>query len=106
MAQSYEPVNYDGRFHGPVRIRPALANSYNVPAILLLQDIGVPRFLDFAREWVYRPGKMTPAAMVFRLTLGGAEVTPLDLTAAYAHFCQWWPERHACVHPACGKEQW
>ena len=37
--EAYEPVNYDGRFHGPVRLRPALANSYNIPAILLLQDM-------------------------------------------------------------------
>ena len=29
----YEPVNYDGRFHGPVRARIALASSYNVPAV-------------------------------------------------------------------------
>ena len=37
---SYSPVNYDERFHGPVRLRSALANSYNIPAVLLLQDLG------------------------------------------------------------------
>ncbi|MCB0018897.1 MAG: transglycosylase domain-containing protein, partial [Anaerolineales bacterium] len=32
--ESYSPVNYDERFHGPARLREALANSYNIPAIL------------------------------------------------------------------------
>lgn len=46
---TYAPVNYDGAFHGPIRLRTALANSYNVPAVLVLQDIGVPRFMEFAQ---------------------------------------------------------
>ena len=37
----YIPVNYDGRFHGPVTVRSALANSYNVPAVKTLQFVGV-----------------------------------------------------------------
>ena len=82
----YEPVNYDGRFHGPVRLRPALANSYNIPAILLLQDIGIPRFLEFARELGITTWQDDSSQYGLSLTLGGAEVTPLDLTAAYAAF--------------------
>ncbi|HLF90796.1 MAG TPA: transglycosylase domain-containing protein, partial [Anaerolineales bacterium] len=38
---TYKPVNYDGRFHGPVTVRAALANSYNVPAVKALNFIGV-----------------------------------------------------------------
>ncbi len=82
----YEPVNYDGRYHGPVRLRPALANSYNIPAILLLQDIGVPRFLDFARDMGISTWQDDSSRYGLSLTLGGGEVTPLDLTAAYATF--------------------
>ena len=37
----YIPVNYDGRFHGPVTVRSALANSYNIPAVKTLQFVGV-----------------------------------------------------------------
>ncbi len=84
--ETYEPVNYDGRFHGPVRLRPALANSYNIPAILLLQDIGVPRFLEFARELGITTWQDDSSQYGLSLTLGGAEVTPLELTAAYATF--------------------
>lgn len=84
--EAYEPVNYDGRFHGPVRLRPALANSYNIPALLLLQDIGVPYFLDFAREMGITTWQNDSSQYGLSLTLGGAEVTPLDLTSSYATF--------------------
>ena len=82
----YAPVNYDGRFHGPVRLRDALANSYNIPAVLLLQDIGVPDFLDFARNLGISTWNNDSSQYGLALTLGGAEVTPLDLTTAYAAF--------------------
>ena len=82
--ETYSPVNYDGRFHGPVRLREALANSYNIPAVLLLQDIGVPHYLEFARLMGIESWQKIPASMAYRLTLGGAEVTPLELTGAYS----------------------
>jgi membrane carboxypeptidase/penicillin-binding protein PbpC len=37
----YKPVNYDGRFHGPISVRTALANSYNVPAVKTLRFVGI-----------------------------------------------------------------
>ena len=83
---TYAPVNYDGRFHGPVRVRAALANSYNIPAVLLLQDLGVPRFLEFAQQMGITTWQEDSSNYGLSLTLGGAEVTPLDLTAAYAVF--------------------
>ena len=83
---TYTPVNYDGRFHGPVRLRTALANSYNVPAILLLQDIGVPRFLQFAQQMGIESFDPDPTRYGLSLTLGGGELTPLELTSAYAVF--------------------
>jgi len=39
--EPYIPVNYDGRFHGPVTVRTALSNSFNVPAVKTLQFVGV-----------------------------------------------------------------
>lgn len=83
---SYKPVNYDGAYHGPVRLRAALANSYNVPAILTLQDIGVPRFMEFARQMGITTWGDNPDNYGLALTLGGGEVTPLDMAAAYAVF--------------------
>jgi penicillin-binding protein 1C len=83
---TYAPVNYDGNFHGPVRLRMALANSYNVPAVLALQDMGVPRFIEFARQMGINSWTGDSSSYGLSLTLGGGEVTPLELTGAYAIF--------------------
>lgn len=83
---TYSPLNYDRRFHGPVRLRDGLANSYNVPAVLVLQDIGVPRFLDFARQLGIQSFQQDAGQYGLSITLGGAELTPLELTTAYAVF--------------------
>lgn len=84
--EAYNPVNYDGRFHGPVRVRDALANSYNVPAVLVLQDVGVPALLDFGRQMGIASWSDDSSTYGLSLTLGGGEVTPLELTTAYAIF--------------------
>ncbi len=39
----YQPADYSGRFSGPVRVRYALANSLNVPAVQVLSQLGVAR---------------------------------------------------------------
>ena len=84
VGDPYVPVNYDGAFHGPVRLRAALANSYNIPAVLLLQDIGVPRLLEFGRALGLDSWTGDSSQYGLSLTLGGGEVTPLELTTAYA----------------------
>ena len=45
----YEPTNYDGREHGLVTVRDALANSYNIPAVRALEAVGIADFLQLAR---------------------------------------------------------
>jgi len=84
--QSYVPYNYDGLFHGPVSLRTALASSYNLPAVKVLEHVGLPAMLDL----VHAAGITTlqdPAERYgLSLTLGGGEVKLLDLTAAYAMF--------------------
>ena len=37
--EPYRPVNYDGNFHGPVTVRTALANSFNIPAVKTLDFV-------------------------------------------------------------------
>jgi membrane peptidoglycan carboxypeptidase len=44
----YVPLNYDRKFHGPVTVRSALANSYNIPAVKSLQHIGVDALVEQA----------------------------------------------------------
>lgn len=80
----YVPRNYDGRFHGPVLVRDALANSYNIPAVKTLQFIGIPAL----KEMAARLGITTFTRQDYglSLTLGGGEVRLLELAGAYAVF--------------------
>ncbi len=89
----YKPVNYDGRFHGPVTVRTALANSYNIPAVKTLQFVGIyddpntPQ-KDGLVGMAERLGitTLTRDDYGLSLTLGGGEVKLLELTGAYAVF--------------------
>ncbi len=79
----YEPKNYDRKFHGPVTARVALANSYNIPAVKLLDQVGIERMLESAQNMGLRSLDRGPDWYGLSLTLGGGEVTLLDLTTAY-----------------------
>lgn len=78
----YAPVNYDRQYHGTVTIRSALANSYNVPAVKTLNKIGVDNMIDLGRKMGIRSWDSMPP-IGLSLTLGGAEVTMLDMARAY-----------------------
>lgn len=80
----YEPQNYDDEFHGPVRLRDALANSYNVPAVKLLDRVGISDMLDLAHAMGIEGLDKPPDYYGLSLTLGGGEVTLLSLTNAFA----------------------
>lgn len=89
----YKPVNYDGRFHGPVSVRSALANSYNVPAVKALQFTGIydnPATIEadgliaFARRLGISTLERNDYGL--SLTLGGGEVTLFDMTSAFSVF--------------------
>jgi penicillin-binding protein 1C len=80
----FVPRNYDNRFHGPVRARDALANSFNVPAVFLAQQLTPARVLEtyrtFGLTMLDRPADFYGVA----ITLGDGEVTLLALADAYA----------------------
>jgi len=82
-SSSFIPANYDWTFHGPVRLRTALACSYNVAAVRTLQEIGVERLLERLRDCTFnhlsRPAKFYGLG----LTLGDGEVSLLELARAY-----------------------
>jgi membrane peptidoglycan carboxypeptidase len=84
----YAPQNYDRSFHGPLSLLEALATSSNVAAVRVLNAIGLPALLDMANRLGI--GSLGDAANAGRyglsLTLGGGEVTPLELTSAFAAF--------------------
>lgn len=84
-SKPYTPQNYDGKFHGSVAIREALASSYNIPAVKLLALLGVDKLLEKGKQmgittWedVNRFG--------LSLTLGGGEVMMTDMATMYGVF--------------------
>ncbi len=82
----YAPVNYDGKFHGLVPLRSALANSYNIPAVKLLSQLGVPAMLEKARLMGVDSWQSDPSRYGLSLTLGGGEVTMLEMAKIYGTF--------------------
>ncbi|NDJ86845.1 MAG: hypothetical protein GYB66_13260 [Chloroflexi bacterium] len=84
----YEPVNYDRLEHGPVHVRDALANSYNIPAVQTLRKVGVQYLLDLMHRFGVKSLSRDASNYGLSLTLGGGEVTLLELTNAYATFAR------------------
>lgn len=81
----YRPVNYDGKYNGPITFRNALAQSVNIPAVKALYLAGLDDSLDLARRMGI--SSLTSAAQYgLTLVLGGGEVSPLDMTSAYGVF--------------------
>ncbi len=80
----YEPQNYNGQWNGPVRIRTALANSLNMPAVRALKFAGIDYTIRLLECVGIRTGLKRGADFYgLSLTLGGGEVSPLELTTAY-----------------------
>jgi penicillin-binding protein 1C len=82
-AHLYAPTDYSDRFEGPVRVRAALANSLNVPAVRVLERVGVPAFLDRLHALGFAHLTRTPDYYGLGLTLGGGEVSLYELARAY-----------------------
>jgi penicillin-binding protein 1C len=81
--ESYCPRNYDNQFHGLVSARSALANSYNLPAVKVLAKNSVKNFINFATQLGITTWQ-DPSHYGLSLTLGGGEVTMLDMATAFA----------------------
>jgi membrane peptidoglycan carboxypeptidase len=80
---TFSPHNYDMRYHGAMTLRCALQNSLNIPAVKVLQHVGI----DAAMKTAYNMGVTayngTPG---YSLVLGGLGVTLLEHTSAYGTF--------------------
>ena len=78
----YSPVNYDGRYRGPVPLRFALANSLNIPAVKTLNQIGIPAMVNLGKDMGITRWE-NPNNYGLSITLGAAEVTMLDMATVY-----------------------
>jgi len=83
--KSYCPVNYDGQYHGPQQLRFALGNSFNIPAVKMMAANGVESVIATASAMGIASFK-DPSQYGLSLTLGGGEVTMLDMATAFAVF--------------------
>ncbi len=74
-SEGYSPENYDRKFHGPVRLRTALACSYNVPAVRVAERVGVRALLNLLRDAGLATLDKDASHYGLALTLGDGEVT-------------------------------
>lgn len=80
--RQFTPRNYDEKWHGYLTLREALANSINIPAVILLDRVGAGRVIQTARAM----GITTHLPPVLSLTLGSGTVRLLEMARAYAVF--------------------
>lgn len=85
-AEVYQPVNFDRRYRGPVRLRVALASSLNVPAVYLISRLGVQPFADYLADLGFHSILKQRDRLGTGLALGNAEVSLLELVRAYTIF--------------------
>jgi penicillin-binding protein 1C len=81
---TFSPHDYDGKLRGPVRLREALGNSLNIPAVWTLSQLRVEPFYTRLHELGFDSLTEAPEHYGLALALGDGEVTLLDLAAAYA----------------------
>ena len=82
---NYRPNDFDNKFPGPMRVRDALAQSRNIPAVAALQFVTVPEMINTAHRLGITDLRDAPRYGL-SVTLGGGEVKLLDLTYAYSAF--------------------
>jgi penicillin-binding protein 1C len=83
-ARLYSPQDYSESFQGPVRVRFALANSLNVPAVRVLEQVGVAAFRDRLQQLGFIHLTKPPEHYGLGLALGSGEVSLWELARAYA----------------------
>lgn len=78
----YEPHNYDEKFEGTITLRRALAQSRNIPALKLADNLGIKVVIDYA----HRFGITSNIPPYLPVALGAVEVTPMEQTSAFSVF--------------------
>jgi len=81
-AQDYSPHNYDEKFEGRITLRRALADSRNIPAVRLLDKVGIQNTIDLVRKF----GISSPLPPYLPLALGAADLTPIEHVSAFSVF--------------------
>ncbi len=85
----YKPVNYDGKFRGPVQTRQALGSSLNIPAVKMLAVSTIKDTMQVSYDMGlsdWEPTSQNMSQVGLSLTLGGRELKMADLMTAYGVF--------------------
>ncbi len=83
LEEEWRPEDYSRQFHGPTRLRKALAQSLNLVSIRLLRAIGAGYAVEYLERFGFDPAKL-PRNL--SLALGTASATPMQMTSAFAIF--------------------
>ena len=78
----WTPENYKDKYYGPVSLTTALSKSLNSVAAQLAMQVGPGKVVETAM----RLGVASPLTNNASIALGTSDVTPLEMTAAYAAF--------------------
>lgn len=81
--EEWRPTNYTKEFYGPTRIRTALTNTRNLVSIRVLQALGINKAIEMLTNMGFDPASL-PRGL--SLALGTNNISPLNLSAAYAIF--------------------
>jgi penicillin-binding protein 1C len=95
----YAPGNFDGEFNGPVTATEALRYSLNVPAVALLDRVGVPTFHQFLRRAALTSVDRSPADYGLGLALGNCEVSLESLARLYLSVASLGDHSELRLHP-------
>jgi penicillin-binding protein 1A len=76
----WTPKNSDGRFLGQITFREALRGSRNVPAVRILNGVGVEKVIDLG----YRMGIRAPIPANLSIALGAVDASPLEMAEFYS----------------------
>ncbi|WP_148253319.1 penicillin-binding protein 1A [Aidingimonas lacisalsi] len=79
--ETWRPVNSGGEFRGPTRLRDALAQSRNLVTVRVLQQLGLGPTKEFLEGFGFAEERLPNG---LSLALGSADLTPLEMTNAYA----------------------
>ncbi len=83
---NYKPLNYDKKFRGDVSVRKALAMSLNIPAVQVMNMLGVSEGVSIAKAFGITSLNRNASDYGLSLVLGSGEVPLLEMTNAYAVF--------------------
>ncbi|MGB2783257.1 MAG: penicillin-binding protein 1A [Atribacterota bacterium] len=76
----WSPENYEKEFRGPVTLREAFEQSINVIGVKLLEQVGIKKVISYS----HKAGIISELRPDLSLALGTSEITPLEITSAYA----------------------